>query len=165
MEGLAVAAVAAAAAVGRYAMVKKRSCCAVRMWGSCCSFPTCKATAAAAVVVAAVEMEQCQVWEAAVASDGVRIMWLSGAGSWPSPRPASKGCCCVEHFVTTQVGMTSGVGVAFSVAEVEVQATLKGVGVEAALEVVSDSIHHPRSLDSNVSSTSNTFPRPPVTNI
>ena len=91
VEGLAVVAV-----VGRYATVKKRSCCAVRMWASCCSCQTCKATAAAVV---AVEREQCQVLEAAVAFDGVRIMWLPVAGSWPSLRRALKGCCCV-HFVT-----------------------------------------------------------------
>ena len=79
-HGRAVEGLAVVVAVGRYAMVKKHSCYAVRMWGSCCSCPTCKATAAAGV---AVEREQCQVWEAAVAFDGARIVWLLGAGSWP----------------------------------------------------------------------------------
>ena len=75
-----------------------------------------------------------------------------------------KGCCYVE-FVTTQVRMKSRVVVAFEVAEVVAQATLTEVGVEAVPEVVWGSARHPQSLGSNVSSTSNTFPLPPVEKI
>ena len=75
------------------------------------------------------------------------------AGSWPLFRLKEKDC----YFEVVAVVMTSS-AVAF-----EISMEVAEVGQEVALvfEVVPQLLRHPRSLDSNVSSASDTFPRPP----
>ena len=64
---------AAVVAAGRYATVKKRSCCVETLWESCCSCRTCKTVVAAVVFDAeVVGMELTPVWEEAGAFDDVR---------------------------------------------------------------------------------------------
>ncbi len=75
------------------------------------------------------------------------------AGSWPLSHLKEKGC----YFEVVAVVMkASGVAVEISTVEAEVDPV-----VAVVFEVVTQLLRHRQSLDSNVFSTSDTFPRPP----
>ncbi len=92
------------------------------------------------------------MWGEAAAFDDVRTWWRPVAGNWPLSHLRERDCYFEVVAVTSQA------------VEVEILTVVAEVDPEAAeaFEVVPQLLRHPRSLDSNVSSASNTFPRPPI---